>query len=108
MKRWKVTVTVDRPIGYLDSFGTCYPLNYGYITGIIGGDGEEQDAYILSESSEKLAYFSGEVIAIVHRYDDIEDKWVVAASDAVYSQKEIVQKISFIEQYFQSTVELLE
>ena len=44
-----VTVTVDRPLGsrhpeYMDMI---YPVNYGYIKGIIAPDGEEQDVYIL-------------------------------------------------------------
>jgi hypothetical protein len=44
-----VKVTVDRPLGsyhpkHKDMY---YPINYGYIEGIIAPDGEEQDAYIL-------------------------------------------------------------
>lgn len=44
-----VTVKVDRPLGtyhprHKDLY---YPINYGYIEGIIAGDGEEQDAYII-------------------------------------------------------------
>ena len=40
-----LTVTVDRPLGsshpkYPEHI---YPLNYGYIEGMTGGDGEEQD-----------------------------------------------------------------
>ena len=43
-----VTVTIDRPLGsyhpeYKDMY---YPINYGYIEGIIAPDGEEQDAYV--------------------------------------------------------------
>lgn len=44
-----VKVIVDRPLGsfhpkHKDIF---YSVNYGYIEGIIAGDGEYQDAYIL-------------------------------------------------------------
>ena len=44
-----VTVTIDRPLGshhpvYKKLY---YPVNYGYIKGIMAPDGEEQDAYIL-------------------------------------------------------------
>jgi hypothetical protein len=47
-----VTVTVDRTMGtyhpeYPDLY---YPINYGYIKGIIAPDGEEQDAYIIGIS----------------------------------------------------------
>ena len=45
----KVHVTIDRKIGtahpkYPDK---VYEVNYGYIAGIDGGDGEDQDAYVL-------------------------------------------------------------
>ena len=44
-----VKVLVDRPLGsyhpkHRDMY---YPVNYGYIEGIMAPDGEEQDAYIL-------------------------------------------------------------
>ena len=48
-----VHVVVDRPVGY--RHGTIlYPINYGYLPGIMGGDGEEQDAYILRASKQKI------------------------------------------------------
>lgn len=44
-----VKVTVDRPLGsyHPKHKDLYYPVNYGYIEGIITPDGEEQDAYIL-------------------------------------------------------------
>ena len=39
-------------------------------------DGEEQDAYILGVN-EPVGKFTGKIIAIVQRKDDIEEKWVV-------------------------------
>ena len=74
-----VTVTVDRPLGSRHPHfpNTRYPVNYGYIEGIMGGDGEPQDAYILGVSSP-IDRFEGVVIAILHRLNDSEDKWVVA------------------------------
>ena len=74
-----VTVTVDRPLGsyhpkYPDLY---YPVNYGYIKGISAPDGEEQDAYILGVDTP-LSEFTGKVIAVICRDDDIENKWVVA------------------------------
>ena len=42
-----VTVTVDRPMGsyHPEHKDMYYPVNYGYIEGIIAPDGEEQDAF---------------------------------------------------------------
>ena len=53
MAKKNLTVIIDRPIGY-DHDGTIYPINYGYVAGIMGGDGEEQDAYILTEGDQPL------------------------------------------------------
>ena len=44
-----VKVVVDRPLGsyHPKHKDMHYPINYGYIEGIIALDGEEQDAYII-------------------------------------------------------------
>lgn len=44
-----VEVTMDRPIGarHPKHPEVVYPINYGYIAGLMGGDGEEQDVYVL-------------------------------------------------------------
>ena len=45
----KVTVKIDRPLGtfHPEHKDLYYPINYGYIEGLIAEDGEEQDAYVL-------------------------------------------------------------
>ena len=93
-----VHVVVDRPIGYQHG-DIVYPINYGYIPGIIAGDGEEQDAYILGVS-EPITEFDGQVVAVILRNNDCEDKLVVAPEGSVYHQGEIAQAIHFQEQYF--------
>ncbi len=97
----RVHVTVDRPLGtyHPEHPDLYYPINYGYIEGIMAPDGEEQDAYILGVN-EEVASFDGEVIAIVKRRNDNEDKWVVAPSGTNYSIGEIYQQVSFQEQYY--------
>lgn len=100
-----VTVTVDRPLGsfhpeYKDMY---YPINYGYIAGIMALDGEEQDAYILGVDVPVKA-FTGRVIAVIHRFDDVEEKWVVAPDGVTFTKDEIMEAVRFQEQYFQSEV----
>ena len=102
-----VKVLVDRPMGtyhpkHPDIF---YPINYGYIPGVMAPDGEEQDAYILGVS-QPVKEFVGKVIAIIHRFDDVEEKWVVAPEDAVFSEEEIMQKVSFQEQFFHTEIRM--
>ena len=93
-----VHVVIDRPIGYQHGDIT-YPINYGYIPGIIAGDGEEQDAYILGVN-EPIAEFDGQVVAAIRRKNDCEDKLVVAPVGSVYHQGQIAEAVHFQEQYF--------
>ena len=93
-------VIVDRPLG---SFHPNYPdlkyeINYGYIDGIMATDGEEQDAYILGVN-EPVSEFKGKLIAIIHRLNDVEDKWVI--SNKNYTKDEIYELTKFMEKFFE-------
>lgn len=72
-----VKVIVDRPMGsyHPNHKDIYYPINYGYIEGIIAPDGEEQDAYILG-IDRPVKEFVGKIIAIIHREDDVEEPTV--------------------------------
>jgi inorganic pyrophosphatase len=104
-----VRVVVDRPLG------TChpkhkdmlYPVNYGYVPGIMAPDGAEQDAYILGVH-EPVAEFVGKVIAVIHRLDDVEDKWVVAPENVTFTEEYIRKQVDFQEQYFTSEIYMRE
>ena len=100
-----VTVTVDRPMGsvhpkHRDIF---YPINYGYVEGITVPDGEWQDAYILGVD-EPIQEFTGKVIGVIHRLDDVEDKWVVCPENMSFSEKEITEKTDFQEKFFKTEI----
>ena len=43
-----IAVILNRPIGSCrpNHKNICYPINYGYIQGVVAPDGEEQNAYI--------------------------------------------------------------
>lgn len=78
-----VKVTVDRPLGsyhpkHKDMY---YPINYGYIEGII---------------------------AIIHRYDDVEEKWVVAPENSHFTKAEIMAKVEFTEKYYNSEIIMMD
>lgn len=97
----KVKVTVDRPLGtyHPQHKDLYYPINYGYIEGIIASDGEEQDAYIIGVD-KPVTEFEGIVIAIIHRNNDVEEKWVVAPEGSIFTKEEIESAVHFQEQYF--------
>ena len=100
-----VKVIVDRPLGtyhpkYKDIY---YSVNYGYVEGVIAPDGEEQDAYILG-INEPIKEFDGKVIAVIHRYDDIEEKWIVVPEHLSLSKDEIMRQVDFQERFFESEI----
>lgn len=97
-----VHVVVDRPIGYQHG-DIIYPVNYGYIPGLPAGDGEDQDAYILG-IYEPVDFFDGQVVAIIRRRNDCEDKFVVAPVGTAYHQGQIAEAVHFQEQFFDTHI----
>lgn len=96
-----VRVIVDRPLGSSHpSFPDMhYPINHGFIVGILASDGKEQNVYTLSINGS-LEQFVGVVIGIVCRTNDIEEKWVVAPKESMYSKEEVLRTITCQEQLF--------
>lgn len=93
--------TIDRPVGsrhprYPD---TIYPINYGFVDGVFAPDGAEQDVYVLG-TDKPLGEFEGKVIAVYHRFGDVEDKWIVSLDGTDYPDAEILQAIRFQERFF--------
>lgn len=99
-RRFKVVI--DRPLGSHHPNGSfTYELNYGFVPGLVAPDGEELDAYVLGPTAA-VDEFEGEVVAVVLRRDDVEDKLVVAASP--YTTSEVTAAVLFQEQFFDSRV----
>ena len=98
----EVKVIIDRPIGYHHK-GLVYPINYGYIEELTALDGEFQDAYLLDEN-ESVTKSHGTVIAIVHRYDDVEDKLVVSMNQTKRRIEDIEKIVSFQEQFYKHDI----
>lgn len=105
-----VDIIIDRPIGHTHvtkGITLHYTINYGYLPGITGGDGEEQDVYILGVDIP-LETFRGKIIAAIRRADDNEDKLVAAPEGMTFSAEEIRKATWFVEKYFDSTIDVLE
>lgn len=100
-----VTVTVDRKLGetHPEHKDIVYPINYGYVQDVLAEDNEWQDAYIYGETLP-LDVFEGQVVAVIHRLDDVEDKWVVADPGTRLTREEVRAATRFVEQYFESEI----
>lgn len=102
-----VKVIVDRPLGtyHPNHKDLYYPVNYGYVEGIIAADGEEQDAYILGVN-KPIKEFTGKVVAVIHRFDDVEEKLVVVPTDSSLTKEEIKRQVDFQEQFFKTEIKM--
>ena len=104
-----VEIVIDRPIGHVHvtkGVTLRYSVNYGYLPGIMGGDGEEQDVYLLGVC-QPVERFTAAVIGAIRRKDDNEDKLVAAPAGMRFHQAEIAEATWFVEQYFDSNVDSL-
>lgn len=104
-----VKVIIDRPLGtyHPKHKNIFYTLNYWYIEGVMWWDWEEQDVYVMWVN-EPLETFEWDLIAIIHRADDVEEKRVAAPEWMKFSIDEIREQTAFQEQFFKSEVELVD
>lgn len=103
-----VSITMDRPIGahHPKHPEIVYPINYGYIPGVIGGDGEELDVYLYG-ADKPLENALCTVVGIIHRLDDNEDKLFAVMGETaqnIPSAKEIRDICRFQEQFHSSQI----
>ena len=104
----RVTIGIDRPIGYVhhkEKYDLHYPINYGYIPEVLGGDGEEMDVYLLGVD-KPVEEYDAHIIAIVHRANDVEDKLVGAPEGIHFTAEEIAAAVHFQEQYYETEIEV--
>lgn len=104
-----VKIKIDRPIGtpHPKHNEILYPINYGYIPGVLGGDNEEFDVYLLGVD-EIVDECDVKIIAVIHRFDDSEDKLVGAPLHLEFSKEEIIEMTNFQEQFYNIDVEMLD
>ena len=105
-----VNIEIDRPIGYVHHKGEktlVYPINYGYIPNVLGGDGEELDVFLVGVDTA-VESFTGRIIGIVYRADDVEDKLVMSPEGMTFSAQEIARAVRFQEKYYHTTIRALD
>jgi inorganic pyrophosphatase len=102
----EVSIEIDRPIGYVHHKGEkilVYPINYGYIPNVLGGDGEELDVFLIGVDSPVSTY-TGRIVGIAYRADDVEDKLIMAPTGKSFSAEEMARAVYFQEKYYKTTV----
>ena len=104
-----VKIGIDRPIGYVhhkEKYSLIYNINYGYIPGVLGGDGEELDVYLLGVD-EPVEEYTARIIGIAHRKNDVEDKLIAAPEGKTFTKEEASSLLHFQEQYYDTEIEIL-
>ncbi len=100
-----VSGKIDRPLDstHPQYHNMIYPINYGYVEDVYAEDGEKQDVYLLGIDIP-VTEFTGRVIAVYRRIDDMEDKWIVSYDGNDLPDKQILRQIHFQEQYFRGEI----
>ncbi len=60
---------------------------------------KKQDVYLLGMDIS-VSEFTGRVVAVYRRIDDVEDKWIVSNDGNNLSYEQIMKQIHFQEHYF--------
>ena len=103
-----VHIEMDRPVGYVhkkENYTLVYPINYGYIPGVFGGDGEELDVYLLGVS-EPVKEYTCKIIGAVIRKNDVEDKLIAAPDGINFTADEAYEMIKFQEQWYEMKIRM--
>lgn len=101
----QVNVIVDRKAGsaHPQFLSTRYTCNYGFIPGTLAGDGEAIDVYVI-DMAEPVDCVCVNIVAVVERHNDAEDKLVGLVDLRHYTCVEIMRSISFCEGWFDTTI----
>ncbi len=104
----QVTIEIDRPLGSKHPhYDLIYPVNYGFIPETLAGDGKEIDVYLLGVF-EPLQKSDVEIIALIERMDDLEDKLVAVQPGKQYSVEQIYALVEFQERFFHVTIQQIQ
>lgn len=100
-----IKIKIDRPLGscHPKYKNMIYPVNYGYVEGVIAPDGEEQDIYLLGVDYP-VNEFAARIIAIIKHSDDVEEKWIASPENMTFTKEEIWEQVAFQEKYFNSKI----
>lgn len=98
----KVKIIIDQPYG-TNYNNIRYECNYGYLPQTIAPDGEGLDAYFIGPK-RPLKVAEGVCIAIIHRFDDDDDKLILVKDGLSMTDDEIEKSVNFREKYFRHKI----
>jgi inorganic pyrophosphatase len=100
----KIKITIDRQLGTKHpKWNYIYPINSGYIKGVLAPDGCDLDAYLL-KVDKPVSTFEGRAVAIIHRLNDDDDKVIVLPEGETITDAEIDKIVEFQEKWFKHII----
>lgn len=76
-----------------------FPINFGVIPDVLDGEGKKLECYIVG--TDKINNeFTGKCIAVLHKFDNTEDKLIVTQNDKNFSDSEIREILKFQEKNY--------
>ncbi len=103
----EVEVVIDIPKGqsHADYKNHIYEVDYGYVAGVLAPDGEELDAYyITNEKLVRNQKVLGHCLAIIHRLDDDDDKLVMVPKGVSIDDDKLEKLLNFQEKYYKHEI----
>ena len=102
-----VDIKINMPIGSVLSGhqNITYPINHGFLPNIFNSFGKELGIYLIGVDIPVEKY-TAQIVGIVHRYNDDEDRLIAVPEGLSYTYSEIFEAIHFQEQYYKSELEL--
>lgn len=102
-----VTMTVDRPIGTVcDDSAEPYPINFGYLPGVLSPSGEKQSVYLVGVE-RPVERYTGRVVAALYRENGSPGALVVAPVGQRPHQATIMEQVWFRESPYEHSMEHL-
>jgi len=100
-----VHVVVDRSLGSVHPrhLDIRYTVNSGELPGTVSGDGAPIDVYLVGWDVP-LREVDAEVVAVVVRANDDEDKLIAVPPGTTWRAEELERAVRFQERFFESTV----
>lgn len=80
-----------------------FPINCGYVQDVLDGDGKQLECYIVGINEERKE-FTGKCIAILHQFDNTQDKLIVAPNDIDYTDNQIREILKFKEKNYMNEI----
>lgn len=104
-KEFEVLIEIPKGERHAEYKNHVYEVDYGSVEGVIAPDGENLDAYyITNDVLARNQKVIGRCIAIIHRLDDDDDKLIVVPPGINLENAKIDKLVNFQEKFYKHEI----